>query len=143
MILKRINMKYYKTFAPFLPPYSVCILSLNSNNIVESGHNDNGYWRKYGDGTLEMWDDTHFSGVNINSQDGWNYYASGSKTIMMPVQSLTYVQPIATARAACAPWASIPDTGPGLDRFLVWIYASTSTLNADVWITWRCFGTWK
>lgn len=116
---------------------------LNSNNIIESGHNDNGYWRKYGDGTLEMWDDTHFSGVNINSQDGWNYYASGSKTIMMPVRSLTYVQPTATARAACAPWASIPDTGPGYDRFLVWIYASTSNLNADVWITWRCFGTWK
>lgn len=110
---------------------------------MESGHNDNGYWRKYGDGTLEMWDDTHFSGVNINSQDGWNYYASGGKTIMMPVRSLTYVQPTATARAACAPWASIPDTGPGYDRFIVWIYASTSNLNVDVWITWRCFGTWK
>lgn len=116
---------------------------LNSNNIVESGHNEHGYWRKYGDGTLEMWGTTQFSGVNINSQDGWNYYSSGSKTIMMPTRSLTYVQPTATARGGCAPWASIPDTGPGYDRFLVWIYASTSNLNVNVWIIWRCFGTWK
>lgn len=110
---------------------------------MESGHNDNGYWRKYGDGTLEMWGTTQFSGVNINSQDGWNYYSSGSKTIMMPTRSLTYVQPMATARAGCAPWASIPDTGPGYDRFLVWIYASTLNTGVDVWVTWRCFGTWK
>lgn len=116
---------------------------LNSNNIVESGHNDNGYWRKYGDGTLEMWDDTLISGVNINSQDGWNYYASGSKTIMMPVKSLTYVMPVVTARGECAPWVSVPGAGLGTDRFLAWIYASTSNDNVNVWLSWRCFGTWK
>ena len=110
---------------------------------MESGHNDNGYWRKYGDGTLEMWGTTQFSGVNINLQDGWNYYSPGSKTIMMPVQSLTFVNPMVTARAACAPWASIPDTGLGLDRFLVWIYASTLNTGVNVWVNWRCFGTWK
>lgn len=115
----------------------------NSNNIVESGHNDNGYWRKYGDGTLEMWGNTHFSGVNINLQDGWNYYSSGAKTIMMPIKSLTYVQPVVTARAECAPWASVPGAGLGTDRFLAWIYASTSNNNVNVWIVWRCFGTWK
>lgn len=117
--------------------------SLNSNNIIESGHNDNGYWRKYGDGTLEMWDDTLISGVNINSQDGWNYYASGSKTIMMPVKSLTYVMPVVTARGECAPWVSVPGAGLGTDRFLAWIYASTSNANVNVWLSWRCFGTWK
>lgn len=117
--------------------------SLNSNNIVESGHNDNGYWRKYGDGTLEMWDDTLISGVNINSQDGWNYYASGPKTIMMPVKSLTYVMPVVTARGECAPWVSVPGAGLGTDRFLAWIYASTSNDNVNVWLSWRCFGTWK
>ena len=90
-----------------------------------------------------MWDDTLISGVNINSQDGWNYYASGSKTIMMPVKSLTYVMPVVTARAACAPWASIPDSGIGYDRFLVWLYSSTLNTGVDVWVTWRCFGTWK
>lgn len=129
--------------APDVPEIMAQLEELNSNNIVESGHNDNGYWRKYGDGTLEMWGTTQFSGVNINLQDGWNYYSPGSKTIMMPVQSLTFVNPMVTARAACAPWASIPDTGLGLDRFLVWIYASTLNTGVNVWVNWRCFGTWK
>lgn len=129
--------------APDVPEIMAQLEELNSNNIVESGHNDNGYWRKYGDGTLEMWDDTLISGVNINSQDGWNYYASGSKTIMMPVKSLTYVMPVVTARGECAPWVSVPGAGLGTDRFLAWIYASTSNDNVNVWLSWRCFGTWK
>lgn len=31
------------------------IESLNGKSIIESGKNDNGYYRKYADGTLEMW----------------------------------------------------------------------------------------
>lgn len=117
--------------------------SLNSNNIVESGHNDNGYWRKYGDGTLEMWNDTHIGSINITTPDNWNYYTGGKLNIQLPVKSLINVFPIATARGAAAPWVSIPDIGLGKELFQVWIYASSSSTNSDVWVSWRCFGTWK
>ena len=117
--------------------------SLNSNNIIKSGHNDNGYWRKYGDGTLEMWNDTYIGSINITTPDNWNYYTGGSINIQLPVKSLTNVLPIATARGAAAPWASIPGPGLGDEKFLIWIYASTSSPNSDVWVSWRCFGTWK
>lgn len=110
---------------------------------MESGHNDNGYWRKYGDGTLEMWNDTYIGSINITTPDNWNYYVGGKLNIQLPVKSLTNVLPIATARGAAAPWVSIPDTGLGNELFQVWIYASTSSPNSDVWVSWRCFGTWK
>ena len=119
------------------------LASLNSNNIIKSGHNDNGYWRKYGDGTLEMWNDTYIGSINITTPDNWNYYTGGSLNIQLPVKSLTNVLPIATARGAAAPWASIPGAGLGDEKFLIWIYASTSSPNSDVWVSWRCFGTWK
>ena len=114
-----------------------------SNNIVESGHNDNGYWRKYGDGTLEMWNNTYIGSIDITTPDNWNYYGGGKHDIQLPMRSLSYVDLIVTARGACAPWASVPDTGLGKELFQVWIYASTSSPNSSIWLTWHAFGTWK
>lgn len=38
-----------------IPDLEEMIESLNGKSIIESGKNDNGYYRKYADGTLEMW----------------------------------------------------------------------------------------
>lgn len=129
--------------APDVPEIMEQIKALNSNNIVESGHNDNGYWRKYGDGTLEMWNDTYIGSINITTPDNRNYYGGGKHNIQLPMRSLTYVCPIVTARGSCAPWASVPDNGIGNELFQVWIYASTSSPNSWIWLSWRAFGTWK
>lgn len=110
---------------------------------MESGHNDNGYWRKYGDGTLEMWNDKRVGTINITTPDNWNYYNGGVINILTPVESVGYVLPIVSARGACGPWASAPATGLGTDRFQVWIYASSSSPTQDIWVTWHAFGRWK
>lgn len=34
---------------------ALAVRELNGKSIIESGKNDNGYYRKYADGTLEMW----------------------------------------------------------------------------------------
>ena len=109
---------------------------------MDSGHNANGYWRKYGDGTLEMWNDTYIGKINISSLDNWNYY-DGKFNIALPAKSLSAVTPIVTARGVCAPWATVPENGLGTELFQVWIYSSSTSKNIDIWVSWHAFGTWK
>ena len=117
--------------------------SLNSNSIIKSGHNDNGYYRKYADGTLEMWGSKRFDNVDIQTPDNWNYYTGSRANVPLPMESKTWVSVIATAAGSCAPWISIPQNGLGTDLFQAWIYSSNKSASETITIFWRCFGTWK
>ena len=117
--------------------------SLNSNSIIESGHNDNGYYRKYADGTLEMWGSKRFEDINMQTPDNWNYYCGGRVNVPLPMESKTWVSVIATAAGSCAPWISIPQNGLGTELFQAWIYSSNKSASETITIFWRCFGTWK
>ena len=116
---------------------------LNSNSIIESGHNDNGYYRKYADGTLEMWGSKRFEDINMQTPDNWNYYSGGKVNVPLPMESKTWVSVIATAAGSCAPWISIPLNGFGTKLFQAWIYSSSKSASEIITIFWRCFGTWK
>ena len=116
---------------------------LNSNSIIKSGHNDNGYYRKYADGTLEMWGSKRFDNINMQTPDNWNYYCGGRVNVPLPKESKTWVSVIATAAGSCAPWISIPQNGLGTELFQAWIYSSSKSASETITIFWRCFGTWK
>ena len=119
------------------------LTELNSNSIIKSGHNDNGYYRKYADGTLEMWGSKRFDNINMQTPDNWNYYCGGRVNVPLPMESKTWVSVIATAAGSCAPWISIPQNGLGTDLFQAWIYSSNKSASETITIFWRCFGTWK
>lgn len=119
------------------------IAELNSNSIIESGHNDNGYYRKYADGTLEMWGSKRFENINMQTPDNWNYYCGGRVDVPLPMKSKTWVLVTATAAGSCAPWISIPQDGLGTDLFQAWIYSSNKSASETITIFWRCFGTWR
>lgn len=119
------------------------VAELNSNSIIKSGHNDNGYYRKYADGTLEMWGSKRFDNINMQTPDNWNYYCGGRVNVPLPMESKTWVSVIATAAGSCAPWISIPQNGLGTDLFQAWIYSSNKSASETITIFWRCFGTWK
>ena len=119
------------------------LAELNSNSIIKSGHNDNGYYRKYADGTLEMWGSKRFDNINMQTPDNWNYYCGGRVNVPLPMESKTWVSVIATAAGSCAPWISIPPNGLGTDLFQAWIYSSNKSASETITIFWRCFGTWK
>lgn len=119
------------------------LTELNSNSIIKSGHNDNGYYRKYADGTLEMWGSKRFDNINMQTPDNWNYYCGGRVNVPLPMESKTWVSVIATAAGSCAPWISIPPNGLGTDLFQAWIYSSNKSASETITIFWRCFGTWK
>lgn len=119
------------------------LTELNSNSIIKSGHNDNGYYRKYADGTLEMWGSKRFDNINMQTPDNCNYYCGGRVNVPLPMESKTWVSVIATAAGSCAPWISIPQNGLGTDLFQAWIYSSNKSASETITIFWRCFGTWK
>ena len=119
------------------------LTELNSNSIIKSGHNDNGYYRKYADGTLEMWGSKRFDNINMQTPDNLNYYCGGRVNVSLPMESKTWVSVIATAAGSCAPWISIPQNGLGTELFQAWIYSSNKSASETITIFWRCFGTWK
>ena len=129
--------------APSIDAMKKEIAELNSNSIIESGHNDNGYYRKYADGTLEMWGSKRFEDINMQTPDNWNYYSGGKVNVPLPMESKTWVSVIATAAGSCAPWISIPLNGFGTKLFQAWIYSSNKSASETITIFWRCFGTWK
>lgn len=57
--------------------------SLNTNNIIESGSNENGHWRKYGDGTIEQWG-VKAATYRCNNAGG-SGYSSGEIRIDFPI----------------------------------------------------------
>ena len=116
---------------------------LNRNiKIVESGSNSNGNYRKYSDGTLEMWGEVAFTNIAINNKDNWNYY-SNQLTVNLPCASVTLPRITGTIRNDSGAWLSIPGTGLGYDFFKAWAYASSSVTSQYIWIMWHAFGTWK
>ena len=129
--------------APCIDAMKKEIAELNSNSIIESDHNDNGYYRKYADGTLEMWGSKRFENINMQTPDNWNYYSGGKVNVPLPMESKTWVSVIATAAGSCAPWISIPLNGLGTELFQAWIYSSNKSASEIITIFWRCFGTWK
>lgn len=129
--------------APGIDALKKEIAELNSNSIIKSGHNDNGYYRKYADGTLEMWGSKRFDNINMQTPDNWNYYCGGRVNVPLPMESKTWVSVIATAAGSCAPWISIPQNGLGTELFQAWIYSSNKSASETITIFWRCFGTWK
>ena len=134
-----INVTEVKKMLSVLPN----VAELNSNSIIKSGHNYNGYYRKYADGTLEMWGSKRFENINIQTPDNCNYYCGGKVNIDLPIESKTWVSVIATAAGSCAPWISIPLNGFGTRLFQAWIYSSNESASEIITISWRCFGTWK
>lgn len=134
-----INVTEVKKMLSVLPN----VAELNSNSIIESDHNDNGYYRKYADGTLEMWGSKRFENINMQTPDNWNYYSGEKVNVPLPMESKTWVSVTATAAGSCAPWISIPLNGLGTELFQAWIYSSNKSASEIITIFWRCFGTWK
>lgn len=121
----------------------ILVTALNRNiKIVESGSNSNGNYRKYSDGTIEMWGESAFTDIAINNKDNWNYY-SNQLTVNLPCASVALPRITGTIRNDSGAWLSIPGTGLGYDSFKAWAYASSSVTSQHIWIMWHAFGTWK
>ena len=107
--------------------------------IVEQGSNSNGNYRKWSDGTLEMWGINHFDNISINNKWG-TLYNSIMQFINLPVISTSDLKGIAgTFTSNSGAWASY---GNSNERLAFWIIAP-ALVTVTGYIRWHCFGTWK
>ena len=117
-------------------------LSGISNYIEEEGSNSNGKYRKWSDGTLEMWGDFDRS-VAITEKAG-SLYASSVQSITLPVKSLSRPNIELTVTAGGAIWGHPWDSASGYLRdFSYQLLAATAWSNASYHVSYYARGTWK
>ena len=115
---------------------------LNDNYIVEEGENDNGHYRKWSNGTLEMWGGYRgtFSIPSGNVQG--NIYYSANRTIPFPIESKTSARIVATVYSNGIQWLKISTSNTNKTGFDVVIMQPTGA-NPTANVNWSAIGTWK
>jgi len=128
-----------------LSDLTLCSLNVNGVNtvgvgIIESGKNDNGYWRKFADGTMECWgrggNTTQYSTVDSikctfpQSFINTDYYIS-----MTPITGADYYLQAASASSTAI------NTTKSVDSFLYDFCASVGKTR-DVIVEYRVIGMW-
>lgn len=118
-------------------------LSKLSNYVTEEGSNSNGKYRKWSDGTLEMWGDFDRSAA-ITEKAG-NLYSSPSPiSVTFPLQSLTRPNIELTITAGGAIWGKPWDSASGYLRdFSYSLLAATQWSSAAYHVSYYARGTWK
>ena len=118
------------------------VRQLNANYIVEEGENDNGHYRKWSNGTLEMWGGYRgtFSISSGNVQG--NIYYSANRTIPFPIESKTSARIVATVYSNGIQWLKISTSNTNKTGFDVVIMQSTGA-NPTANVNWSAIGTWK
>ena len=126
------------------------------NYIVEEGNNPNGKYRKWNDGTLEMWFDSNLT-CAIDAKAG-NIYQSIEFPVKYPVASKTSCRPVLSIGGGGAIWGNVYGSSDNFKSgFKYHVLAATSwgkasfTLSyyATVWntasfdLSYYARGTWK
>lgn len=115
---------------------------LSANAIVEEGKNSNGYYRKWNNGTLEMWGSQSITRATVNQGTGGVYH-SDNYTFSLPYTSLTNVSGVLlNFRSNAGVWAT-QSTGGDLKKTLgYWVFGGANTTVSGS-LNFRCTGTWK
>ena len=118
---------------------------LNDNYIVEEGENDNGHYRKWSNGTLEMWGKLILNNVNINNRSNTSttVYNSTQYRITFPFASLSECIVTCTNYSNTGAWVSMSTGGDRKSSFMFWLYAAGISNGNSHYICWRATGTWK
>ena len=118
------------------------ISKLGGNYIVEEGSNSNGKYRKWSDGTLEMWHSGNAT-CAIGTAAG-NIYMSSEFTFTFPIASKTACHPVLSIIAQGAIWGSPSSSGNSYrTSFKYHLMAATIWNLASFSFSYYARGTWK
>ena len=112
------------------------------NYIVEEGNNPNGKYRKWNDGTLEMWFDSNLT-CAIDAKAG-NIYQSIEFPVKYPVASKTSCRPVLSIGGGGAIWGNVYGSSDNFKSgFKYHVLAATSWGKASFTLSYYVRGTWK
>ena len=134
-------MDYMSTINKYLSELSSDFTKIK-NYIVEEGSNSNGKYRKWSDGTLEMWFNSPFT-CAIGTKAG-SIYTSGQFTLNFPVASKTKCNIVLTIGAGGAIWGKVYGSANGYKSSFSYHLLSAVTWNvASFDLSYYARGTWK
>lgn len=133
-----INVTEVKKLLPVMSNLEL----LNGKSIIESGKNNNGYYRKYADGTLEMWGDTKIKFTFAGDKWGNDFYISRQRKVTFPVPSLieAIVNINAWNNSIC--FVNLSTLANNRTEFAVYMVKGSGA-DYDSSVYWHAFGTWK
>lgn len=108
---------------------------------METNSNSKGNYRKYADGTLEMWGTIPISSASITTKSG-NIFISDGYTFVLPYTSLTGVSVSAHFISNTGAWLSLSTGGNNKSSVGYWLFLSVSS-RVDGRIYFNAYGTWK
>ena len=115
---------------------------LGENYIVEEGSNSNGKYRKWSDGTLEMWHSGNATCAIGTVAD--SVYMSSEFTFTFPIASKTACYPVLSIIAQGAIWGSPSSSGNSYrTSFKYHLMAATIWNLASFSYSYYARGTWK
>lgn len=112
------------------------------NHVIEEDSNANGKYRKWSDGTLEMWFNSPFT-CAIGTKAG-SIYTSGQFTLNFPVASKTKCNIVLTIGAGDAIWGKVYGSANDYkSSFSYHLLAATVWNTASFDLSYYARGTWK
>ena len=125
---------------PDIPTLNADLSNISANSVIESGGDaTNGFYRKWADGTLEMWG-CRESQIPISKQVG-SIYQSNQFTQNFPIESLTNPVVLLTIMAGGAIWGGL--YGRSKTSFSYTLMSAVSWTLAAFIRSWYARGTWK
>lgn len=115
---------------------------LNDNYIIEEGSNANGHYRKWSNGTLDMWGNIVQGSTLINTAQG-SCFSSAAQLLTLPQTSVANVTGVelefVSNRIA---WAT-QGTGRNSKNTIGYFLVCPASVTASGALHFRCTGTWK
>lgn len=119
------------------------ITTLNSTSVIELGKNNNGYYKKYSNGTLEMWGVDSRTSLSIPSQNVINgIYYTNQIGVNLPITSLTECSIQVNVLSNSIQWVML-GTGYSNKTSFAYRIAQPTGSNPTVKVCWFAIGTWK
>lgn len=118
------------------------LIQINRNIIIESGSNNNGYYRKYADGTLEMWGYTKIKFTFAGDKWGNDFYISRQRRVTFPIPSLTeaIVNINTWNNSIC--FVNLSTLADNKTEFSLYMVKGSGA-DYDSFVCWQAIGTWK
>ena len=111
------------------------------NGVVESGSNDNGYWVKYSDGTMECYGTKSYESTAFAATGNVYYRDLSGVTFPVPFKENEIIVPTCSmAMGNVGAITPISVSNTGISGFSV-LSASSSARGITVY--WRAIGKWK
>ena len=130
------------TGVDIIPEKIPTLPDLIGKSIIETGNNAQGFWRKWADGTLEIWGEIQISDADVSVAHGAIYRSAGY-TFSLPIESVSTVRGVSLMFSGTGGALIARSTGGNNKSTIGYWIENAVIARISGSISFRCTGTWK